>query len=75
MIPFAPVGIYYCFSKPNEAKIFGALYTTLGIYFASVMVRLLLVLAPAVSIMAGIGVSWTFRYFAKAIRSTLVPEV
>jgi len=39
------------------------------------MVRLLLVLAPAVSIMAGIGVSWTFRYFAKAVRSTLVPEV
>lgn len=39
------------------------------------MVRLLLVLAPAVSIMAGIGVSWTFRYFAKSIRATILPKV
>lgn len=68
LIMFTPIGLYYCFHKPTETKIFGALYTILGVYFASVMVRLLLVLAPAVSVMAGIGVSWTIRYFAKAVR-------
>lgn len=44
------------------------MYVVLAVYFASVMVRLLLVLAPAVSIMGGIGVSWTVRLFTKSIR-------
>ena len=36
------------------------------------MVRLLLVLAPAVSIMAGIGLSETIRLFTKSIREFLL---
>lgn len=67
--------MYYCYYKPTETKIFGALYTVLGVYFASVMVRLLLVLAPAVSIMAGIGISWSIRKFAKSIRSFILPSI
>lgn len=59
LILFTPVGLYYCYKKPTEAKIFLAIYTVFSVYFASVMVRLLLVLAPAVSMMSGIGVSWT----------------
>ena len=74
LILFSPVGLYYCFYKPTETKIFGALYTVLGVYFASVMVRLLLVLAPAVSIMAGTGISWTIRKFAKSVRSFILPS-
>lgn len=75
LILFSPVGLYYCYYKPTETKIFGALYTVLGVYFASVMVRLLLVLAPAVSIMAGIGISWAFRKFAKSVRSFILPKI
>jgi dolichyl-diphosphooligosaccharide--protein glycosyltransferase len=65
---FTPVGLYYCYKKVTEAKLFAAIYTVFAVYFASVMVRLLLVLAPAVSIMAGIGLSWTIRLFTKSIR-------
>ena len=43
--------------------IFAAIYVVLAVYFAGVMVRLLLVLAPAVSVMGGIGLSQTIRYF------------
>lgn len=68
MILFSPIGLYYCSKKPTEAKIFAAIYVVLAVYFASVMVRLLLVLAPAVSIMSGIGVSWTIQLFTKSIR-------
>ena len=45
-----------------------------AVYFASVMVRLLLVLAPAVSIMAGIGLSATIRLFTKSIRHFLLND-
>eukprot|EP01017_Pseudomicrothorax_dubius_P006254 TRINITY_DN11755_c0_g1_i1.p1 TRINITY_DN11755_c0_g1~~TRINITY_DN11755_c0_g1_i1.p1 ORF type:complete len:762 (+),score=212.95 TRINITY_DN11755_c0_g1_i1:119-2404(+) len=70
LIIFTPVGLYYCLRKPTAAKLFASLYVVLSVYFASVMVRLLLVLAPAVSVMAGIGVSYLFRKFTQAIRSS-----
>ena len=37
------------------------------------MVRLLLVLAPAVSIVGGIGASVTIRVLTKSIRNFLIP--
>ena len=54
--------------------IFTAMYVVLAVYFASVMVRLLLVLAPAVSICGGIGASYTIRYLTKSLRSMLVTQ-
>jgi len=69
MTIFAPVGLYYCFKKPNYGKIFVAIYLVLSVYFASVMVRLLLVLGPAVCIAGGIGVSWTVNLFTKSLRN------
>lgn len=68
LVLFTPVGLYYCYKNATETKLFAAIYTVFAVYFASVMVRLLLVLAPAVSIMAGIGLSWTIRLFTKSIR-------
>ena len=38
------------------------------------MVRLLLVLAPAVSIMGGIGVSSFVRFFTKSLRACVLPQ-
>ncbi|KAL4472384.1 hypothetical protein ABPG74_018333 [Tetrahymena malaccensis] len=66
---FGPIGLYYCFKKPNYGKIFMAIYLVLSVYFASVMVRLLLVLGPALSIVGGIGVSWTVNLFTKSLRN------
>lgn len=36
------------------------IYTVLSVYFASVMIRLLLVFAPAACVCSAIGVSWIF---------------
>ncbi len=52
--------------------IFTAMYVVLAVYFASVMVRLLLVLAPAVSICGGIGASYTIRYLTRSLRSMII---
>jgi asparagine N-glycosylation enzyme membrane subunit Stt3 len=38
------------------------------------MVRLLLVLAPAVAIMAGIGGSVTIRFLTKSLRLIVLPD-
>lgn len=73
LIFFAPVGFYYCFKKPTEARLFAAIYLFLSVYFASVMVRLLLVLAPAVCIMAAIGLSTLITFFSKSLRGTVKP--
>jgi len=37
LIFFAPVGFYYCFRKPTEAKLFAAIYLVLAVYFASTL--------------------------------------
>jgi len=52
-----PVGLYYCFSKLTDENIFIIIYGVCSIYFAGVMVRLILVLAPVMCIMSGVAVS------------------
>ncbi|UYV61149.1 STT3A [Cordylochernes scorpioides] len=52
-----PVGLYFCFSKLTDANIFIILYGVTSFYFAGVMVRLMLVLAPVMCVLSGIGVS------------------
>merc|ERR1712002_1185231 len=52
-----PVGLYYCFAKLTDANIFIIIYGVTSIYFAGVMVRLMLVLAPVACILSGIGIS------------------
>jgi dolichyl-diphosphooligosaccharide---protein glycosyltransferase len=71
---FMPVGLWYCFKNPNYGKIFAGIYVVLAVYFASVMIRLLLVLAPAACIVGGIGVSQTMRFLSKSIRVSLVGD-
>lgn len=55
---FAPVGLFYIYKTRTHNSIFIAIYTVLSVYFASVMIRLLLVFAPAACISAAIGVNW-----------------
>ena len=73
---FAITGLFYCFkkAKPTYGKIFIGLYVILAVYFASVMVRLLLVLAPAVAIISGLGIAFVFRLLTKSIRVWLIGE-
>lgn len=64
-----PVGLYYCFRELTDANIFVILYSITSIYFAGVMVRLMLVLAPIMCIMSGIGISTTLAIYMKNIES------
>lgn len=52
-----PAGLYFCFARLTDANIFLILYGVTSIYFAGVMVRLMLVLAPVMCILSGIAVS------------------
>jgi dolichyl-diphosphooligosaccharide--protein glycosyltransferase len=68
LLVFAPAGLFYCFKEHSPAKLFLAVYALLSVYFASVMVRLLLVLAPAVSILAAVGISESLYRFTRHVR-------
>jgi len=57
LVFFFPLGLYYCFRNLTNANIFIILYGTTSIYFAGVMVRLMLVLAPVACVLGGIGIS------------------
>lgn len=53
--------------KPTPARLFICLYMVVCIYLASLMIRLLLVVAPAVCLLAGVGVSKAMRLAMKSI--------
>ncbi|XP_067937940.1 dolichyl-diphosphooligosaccharide--protein glycosyltransferase subunit STT3A-like [Watersipora subatra] len=57
--------MYFCFSKLTDANIFIIVYGLTSIYFPGVMVRLMLVLAPVMCILAGIGVSTILSLYMK----------
>jgi dolichyl-diphosphooligosaccharide--protein glycosyltransferase len=60
---FIPVGLYHCFRRMTDGALFIILYTLFSSYFASIMVRLVLVMAPAACVMAAIGVSELLNVF------------
>ncbi|GAV03614.1 hypothetical protein RvY_14010 [Ramazzottius varieornatus] len=60
-----PVGMYYCFKKLTDGNIFIIMYGVTSIYFAGVMVRLMLVLAPVMCVLSGIGISSILSIYAK----------
>ena len=66
---FTPVGLFYVLRKTNVSKLFIAFYLISSIYFASIMIRLLLVVAPAMCVLSGIGVSTLIRDIMKIFLS------
>jgi dolichyl-diphosphooligosaccharide---protein glycosyltransferase len=69
---FIPVGFYFCLNhKVTYGKLFLGLYGVLSTYFSCVMIRLMLVVAPAACVLAAIGISEIIRKSAKAIRASL----
>jgi len=65
-----PAGLYYCFSKLTDHNIFIILYGVFSVYFAGVMVRLMLVLAPVMCILGGIAVSSSLSTYMKYLESS-----
>jgi dolichyl-diphosphooligosaccharide--protein glycosyltransferase len=65
-----PVGLYVCFRDLTEGTIFLILYGMLSVYFSGVMVRLMLVLAPAACMLSAIGVSQTLKAYMRVVKTS-----
>ncbi|CAI9100422.1 OLC1v1037423C4 [Oldenlandia corymbosa var. corymbosa] len=67
-----PAGIIACFLPLSDASSFVVLYIVTSVYFSGVMVRLMLVLAPAACIMSGIALSGAFDALTGSIKFQLL---
>ena len=62
LLIFMPVGFYYTLNhEVTYGKLFIGLYGVLSTYFSCVMIRLMLVIAPAACVLAAIGASEILR--------------
>ncbi|CAL5070726.1 unnamed protein product [Urochloa decumbens] len=64
-----PAGLYFCFKRLSDATIFIVMYGLTSMYFAGVMVRLILVAAPAVCLISAIAASATIKNLTALIRT------
>merc|ERR1719270_2719056 len=60
-----PVGLWHCIKNVNDERVFIILYAVSAVYFAGVMVRLMLTLTPCVCILSGIAFSKLFELYLK----------
>ncbi|MFX0066042.1 MAG: STT3 domain-containing protein, partial [Candidatus Hermodarchaeota archaeon] len=63
-----PVGIIYTYQNPTERNIFTVIFALTALYFAGSMVRLLLILAPAVALIGGKAIDETLLSFSLAFQ-------
>jgi dolichyl-diphosphooligosaccharide---protein glycosyltransferase len=63
-----PLGLYFCFKDLSDANLFLVVYGVFSAYFSGVMVRLMLVLAPAAAMLSAIGVSASLRFFMRSLK-------
>lgn len=71
LLLFMPVGLFFCFRKATFGSLFIALYGILAMYFSCVMIWLLLVLAPSVCVLAGIGISEIVNKMFESLKNGL----
>nr|KYP71410.1 Dolichyl-diphosphooligosaccharide--protein glycosyltransferase subunit STT3 [Cajanus cajan] len=64
-----PAGLYFCFKRLSDATIFLVMYGLTSMYFAGVMVRLILVATPAVCLISAIAVSATVKNLTRLVRA------
>ncbi|KAL4527316.1 hypothetical protein Ndes2526B_g08981 [Nannochloris sp. 'desiccata'] len=68
-ILLAPAGALACFSPLTDASLFLILYGVTAVYFSGVMVRLMLVLAPAACCLAGLALSEMLSYLCTSLET------
>jgi dolichyl-diphosphooligosaccharide--protein glycosyltransferase len=61
-----------CFIPLSVPSSFLILYGVVSVYFSGAMVRLMLVLAPAACILAGIGLSEGLHVFTRSLKHGIV---
>lgn len=64
----APAGMYFCFKNLTDGSVFILTYALASIYFSGIMVRLMLVAAPAFVLLGAIAISATLKNYARDIR-------
>ncbi|KAL0357642.1 UNVERIFIED_CONTAM: Dolichyl-diphosphooligosaccharide--protein glycosyltransferase subunit STT3B [Sesamum calycinum] len=69
-----PAGLYFCFKRLSDATIFIVMYGLTSMYFAGVMVRLILVATPAVCLISAIAVSATIKNLTQLVRAKSKPS-
>jgi dolichyl-diphosphooligosaccharide--protein glycosyltransferase len=69
LVPLAPAGLFYLYRDVSDAAIFTIIYGTIAWYFAGVMVRLMLTLAPIACILGGIAISELLHRFASDLKN------
>ncbi|KAG8388487.1 hypothetical protein BUALT_Bualt02G0130800 [Buddleja alternifolia] len=68
-----PAGLHFCFKRLSDATIFIVMYGLTSMYFAGVMVRLILVATPAVCLISAIAVSATIKNLTQVVRAKNKP--
>ncbi|KAG9345122.1 hypothetical protein JZ751_009665 [Albula glossodonta] len=58
-----PAGLWFCIKNINDERVFVALYAISAVYFAGVMVRLMLTLTPVVCMLSAIAFSNVFQHY------------
>ncbi|CAG9862007.1 unnamed protein product [Phyllotreta striolata] len=60
-----PAGLWYTIKNINDERVFVVLYALSAVYFAGVMVRLMLTLTPVVCILSGVAFSGLLELFLR----------
>jgi len=68
MIVFFAVSFYFAFRNPTDKNLFLMLFGLSAVYFGSSMVRLLLILAPAFSLLAAVGIIGVLKPFVTLLK-------
>lgn len=63
----APAGMYFCFKKLTDPGIFVLTFALTATYFSGIMVRLMLVAAPAFVLLAAMAVSTTLKTYSRDV--------
>jgi len=67
---FIPVGFYFAAQNPTNRNLYLVLFGLTSIYFASAMVRLMLILAPALSLLWALALTRVMKPFITILRET-----
>ncbi|XP_065168884.1 dolichyl-diphosphooligosaccharide--protein glycosyltransferase subunit STT3B [Atheta coriaria] len=65
LITTFPAGLWYCIKNINDERVFVVLYALSAVYFAGVMVRLMLTLTPVVCMLSGVAFSGLLDHFLR----------
>eukprot|EP00177_Eucheuma_denticulatum_P007535 GFKZ01013722.1.p1 GENE.GFKZ01013722.1~~GFKZ01013722.1.p1 ORF type:complete len:776 (-),score=74.34 GFKZ01013722.1:1620-3947(-) len=65
-----PIGLYFCFKKLTDANMFLVTYGTFAVYFSGIMIRIMLVLAPAAAMLSAIGISETMKFCMRSLQAS-----